>query len=202
MATSDGEPNPPISRPGLLSADRLVSLGLAVALVGTQMTWIAFLGWVLLSSTIQREVEVSAESGTNQLGTTQRLADPATAPRNLEPEPITLVAQSPSPTGSVETAVHPDTGQPDMRELPEATPKNGAKEITTVPTEIVSAALPLQTHAAKRHKASIPRRYAGSRHRIRRTASVYYGQSRGSYNSNFDRGYSYGGPAPHSDAGG
>jgi len=203
MATSDGEPNPPISRPGLLSADRLVSLGLAVALVGTQMTWIAFLGWVLLSSTIQREVEVSAESGTNQLGTTQRLADPATAPHNPEHEPITLVAQSPSttPTGSVETAVHPDTGQPDS-ELPEATPKNGAKEITTVPTEIVSAALPLQTHAAKRHKASIPHRYAGSRHRIRRTASVYYGQSRGSYNSNFDRGYSYGGPTPHSDAGG
>jgi len=48
MATSDGEPNPPISRPGLLSADRLVSLGLAVALVGTQMTWTAFLGWALL----------------------------------------------------------------------------------------------------------------------------------------------------------
>jgi len=158
MATSDGEPNPPISRPGLLSADRLVSLGLAVALVGTQMTWIAFLGWVLLSSTIQREVEVSAESGTNQLGTTQRLANPATAPRNPEHEPITLVAQSPSttPTGSVETAVHPDTGQPDS-ELPEAIPKNGAKEITTVSTEIVSAALPLQTHAAKRHKASTPR---------------------------------------------
>jgi len=204
MATSDGEPNPPISRPGLLSADRLVSLGLAVALVGTQMTWIAFLGWVLLSSTIQREVEVSPGSGANQLGTTQRLADPATAPHNPEHEPITLAAQSPSttPTGSVEMAMHSDTGQPDMRELPEATPKNGAKETTTVPTGIVSAALPLQTHAAKRHKASIPRRYAGSRHRIRRTASVYYGQSRGSYNSSFDRGYSYGGPAPHSDAGG
>jgi len=205
MATLDGEPDPPVFRSGsrLLSADRLVSLGLAVALVGTQMTWIAFLGWMLLSSTIQREVEVSAERGTNQLGTTQRLADPATAPHNPEHEPITLVAQSPSttPTGSVETAVHPDTGQPDS-ELPEATPKNGAKEITTVPTEIVSAALPLQTHAAKRHQASIPRRYAGERHRIRRTASVYYGQSRGSYNSSFDRGYSYGGPAPHSDAGG
>ena len=201
MATSDGEPNPPISRPGLLSADRLVSLGLAVALVGTQMTWIAFLGWVLLYSTIQREVEVSPGSGANQLGTTQRLADPATAPHNPEHEPITLVAQSPSPTGSVETAVHPNAGQPDS-ELPEATPKNGAKETTTVPTEIVSAALPLQTHAAKRHKASIPRRYAEARHRIRRTASVYYGQSRGSYNSSFDRGYSYGGPAPHSDAGG
>ena len=55
MATSDGEPNPPISRPGLLSADRLVSLGLAVALVGTQMTWMAFLGWVLLSSTIREK---------------------------------------------------------------------------------------------------------------------------------------------------
>ena len=48
MATSDGEPNPPIFRSGLSGADRLVSLGLAVALVGTQMTWTAFLGWVLL----------------------------------------------------------------------------------------------------------------------------------------------------------
>jgi hypothetical protein len=50
MAVSDGEPNPPVFRSGsrLLSADRLVSLGLAVALVGTQITWTAFLGWVLL----------------------------------------------------------------------------------------------------------------------------------------------------------
>jgi hypothetical protein len=50
MAVSDDELNPPVFRSGsrLLSANRLVSLGLAVALVGTQMTWIAFLGWVLL----------------------------------------------------------------------------------------------------------------------------------------------------------
>jgi hypothetical protein len=48
MATSDDEPNPPILRSGWLSADRLVSLGLAVALIGTQMTWTAFLGWALL----------------------------------------------------------------------------------------------------------------------------------------------------------
>jgi len=48
MATSDDEPNPPILRSGWLSADRLVGLGLAVALVGTQMTWTAFLGWALL----------------------------------------------------------------------------------------------------------------------------------------------------------
>jgi hypothetical protein len=50
MASSDSEPNLPILRSGpwLLIIDRLVSLGLAVALVGTQMTWIAFLGWVVL----------------------------------------------------------------------------------------------------------------------------------------------------------
>ena len=50
MATSDSAPNLPILRSGpwLLIADRLVSLGVAVALVGTQMTWIAFLGWVVL----------------------------------------------------------------------------------------------------------------------------------------------------------
>ena len=48
MATSDGEPNSHILRPGRSSADRLVSLGLAIVLVGTQMTWTAFLGWALL----------------------------------------------------------------------------------------------------------------------------------------------------------
>ena len=204
MATSDGEPNPPISRPGLLSADRLVSLGLAVALVGTQMTWIAFLGWVLLSSTIQREVEVSAESGTNQLGTTQRLADPATAPHNPEHEPATVVVEFPSttPTGSVETAVHSDTGQPDMREPPEIRPKNEVKGATSVPTVIGPAALPLGAHATKRHQANTSRQYAKAQRRIRRPASVYYGLSRESYYGSFDRGYSYGGPAPHSDTGG
>ena len=48
MATLDGEPDPPVFRSGpwLLSADRLVSLGLAAALIGTQMTWTAFLGWI------------------------------------------------------------------------------------------------------------------------------------------------------------
>ena len=50
MATSDSAPNLPILRSGpwLLIANRLVSLGVAVALVGTQVTWIAFLGWVVL----------------------------------------------------------------------------------------------------------------------------------------------------------
>jgi hypothetical protein len=50
MAALDGKPNPPILRSGpwLSIADRLVSLGLAVTLIGTQMTWTAFLGWVLL----------------------------------------------------------------------------------------------------------------------------------------------------------
>jgi hypothetical protein len=48
MATSDDEPDPHILRSGLSGADRLISLGLAVVLVGTQMTWTAFLGWALL----------------------------------------------------------------------------------------------------------------------------------------------------------
>jgi len=41
MAALDGKPNPPILRSGpwLSIADRLVSLGLAAALIGTQMTW-------------------------------------------------------------------------------------------------------------------------------------------------------------------
>ena len=50
MAMSDSEPNSPIfrseQRPSI--ANRLVSLGLAAALVGTQMTWTAFLGWALV----------------------------------------------------------------------------------------------------------------------------------------------------------
>jgi hypothetical protein len=47
---SDSEPDPLISRSGprLSIANRLVSLGLAATLVGTQMTWTAFLGWALL----------------------------------------------------------------------------------------------------------------------------------------------------------
>ena len=50
MAMSDSEPNSLISRsePRLSIADRLISLGLAAALVGTQITWTAFLGWELL----------------------------------------------------------------------------------------------------------------------------------------------------------
>ena len=50
MAALDGKPNPSILRsgPSLSIADRLVSLGLAVTLIVTQMTWTAFLGWVLL----------------------------------------------------------------------------------------------------------------------------------------------------------
>jgi hypothetical protein len=47
---SDSEPNSLISRsePRLSIADRFISLGLAAALVGTQITWTAFLGWELL----------------------------------------------------------------------------------------------------------------------------------------------------------
>ena len=50
MAMSDSEPNSLISRsePRRSIADRLISLGLAAALVGTQVTWTVFLGWELL----------------------------------------------------------------------------------------------------------------------------------------------------------
>jgi hypothetical protein len=48
LDTEDTEPDPSVLRSGLPGADRLVSLGLAVALVGTQLTWTAFLGWALL----------------------------------------------------------------------------------------------------------------------------------------------------------
>jgi hypothetical protein len=146
-------------------------------------------------SAIRREVEVSQQSAANQLGRTQRSADLATAPSNPAHEPTTLVIQSPStpPTGSVDTAVHSNTGQ--------ATPKNGDKGTAIVPTGIASATSLLRAHAVRRHQASTPRQYAAWRRRIRRPASVYYGLSQGSYYSSFGRGYSYGGPAPHSDTG-
>jgi len=50
MAVSDSEPNSLISRsePRRSVADRLISLGLSAALVGTQVTWTVFLGWELL----------------------------------------------------------------------------------------------------------------------------------------------------------
>jgi len=149
-------------------------------------------------SEIPREVEVAPQSASNQLGTSQRSADPATAPRNPKHEPATSVIQFPSttPTGSVETAVRSDTGQPDMREPPEARSKNGVKGTTTVPTGLGSVVLPLGAHVTKRPKASTPRQYAEARRRIRRPDSVYNWMSRGPYYSSFDRGYSYGGPAP------
>jgi len=207
MAMPDSEPNSPISRPEqrVSSANRLVSLGIAVALVGTQMTWMAFLGWVVVYSAIQREVEVSPQLGANQSGELQLSADPAAAaPRNPEHEPTTSVAQFPSTaaTGLVEMAVLSDTGQPELRKPAEARSKNGVKGTTTAPTRIGSAALPLGAHATKLHKTSTPRQYAGAQRRIRRPASVYSGLSPGSGHSSFDRGYSYGGPAPHSDRGG
>jgi len=47
---SDSEPNSLLSRPGqrLSIANRLVSLGFAVTLIGTQVTWTVLLGWTLL----------------------------------------------------------------------------------------------------------------------------------------------------------
>ena len=155
-------------------------------------------------SEIQREMEVAPLSATNQFGTTQHSADPATAPRDPEHEPIQLVIHFPSTTstGSVETTGHSDTGQPDMREPPEVPPTNGAKGTATMPTGIVSATLPSRAHAAKRHKVKTPHQYTESPRQISQPASIYYGSSQGSYYRSFDRGYGYGGPSPHSDAGG
>jgi hypothetical protein len=50
MIASNREQNPPILLSGqrLSIADRLVGLGFLVALVGTQMTWMSFLGWAAL----------------------------------------------------------------------------------------------------------------------------------------------------------
>jgi hypothetical protein len=50
MIASNGEQNLPVlpAEHRLSIADRLVGLGLFVALVGAQMTWMGFLGWAAL----------------------------------------------------------------------------------------------------------------------------------------------------------
>jgi hypothetical protein len=138
------------------------------------------------------------------------LTDPAVAPDGPAHEPTTPVVQFPPeiPTGSAETAPHSDTRQLNPHEPLEATPKNEAKAAAIVPARNASAALPSRAHAAKKHKANAPRRYAEPRRRIRQQAPassqqpVHYGQQPGSYYTDSNRGYGYGGPAPNSDTGG
>jgi hypothetical protein len=48
MAVLNGGSDPLTFRSGCRVANRLVSLGYAVVLVGTQIIWIAFLGWMVL----------------------------------------------------------------------------------------------------------------------------------------------------------
>jgi hypothetical protein len=77
-----------------------------------------------------------------------------------------------------------------------------------VPTGKASAALPPRGHPAKRRIANASRQYVQPRLRVRHQAhtryqqSVYYGQYPGSYYTNSNQGYGYGGPRPNSDTGG
>jgi hypothetical protein len=157
-----------------------------------------------------RGAEAPQQPNTDPPDTSERLTDPAVAPDGPAHEPTTPVVQFPPeiPTGSAETAPHSDTRQLNPHEPLEATPKNEAKAAAIVPARNASAALPSRAHAAKKHKANAPRRYAEPRRRIRQQAPassqqpVHYGQQPGSYYTNSNRGYGYGGPAPNSDTGG
>jgi hypothetical protein len=77
-----------------------------------------------------------------------------------------------------------------------------------VPAGNASAALPPRGHPAKGRIANASRQYVQPRLRVRQQAhrryqqSVYYGQHPGSYYTNSNRGYGYGGPRPNSDTGG
>jgi hypothetical protein len=124
-------------------------------------------------------------------------------------EPIPLIAQwlSAAPTGWAETAPEPEAGQPNESNPLEATPEPEATATASARSENMSEALPSRAPTAKTHEASNLRRHAEPRRRVRHKTpkvypqSVYYGQTPGSYSIDFDWGYSYGGPAPHSDTG-
>ena len=157
-----------------------------------------------------REAEAPQQSSADRPGAIRGSTDPATLLDDPAHGPTTLVAPSPSviPTSLAETTSHSDVGKPDVGESPEAIQKNGTIATATLPTGAVSAALPSQAHAVIRHKASAPHQYAESRRRMRRQTAaryrrpMYYGRLPGSYHTGSDRGYSYGGPAPHSNTGG
>ena len=141
-----------------------------------------------------------------QSDTTSRTEVMTLSPEDPFNESIPLVAQSPL-TVLTETAPHLDTGQPNEgKPREDLEPEYAAT--TGVPTGTMSAALPLRAHADKRLKSSASRQYAEWRRRVRQKTAVrysrpvYYGAAPRSYYSSFDRGYSYGGPAPHSDTGG
>ena len=122
-------------------------------------------------STAQQEVEAPQRSNSGQVNASQQSTDPAIAPRDAAQEPSPSVAQalSATPKGSTETAPHSVTGRPQ-----EVTPKDEAKATATVPTKTVPAGLPSRAHAAKKRKASTPRRDAGSKRYIRRQTPAKY----------------------------
>ena len=122
-------------------------------------------------SAAQQEAGAPQRSNAGQGDAIQQSTDPAIAPGNPVNEPTPSVAQSLSatPKGSAETASHSDSRQP-----LESTPKNEAKATATIPDKNVSAALPSRARAAKRRKASTPRRDAGSRQYIRRQTPAKY----------------------------
>jgi hypothetical protein len=110
----------------------------------------------------------SAEPESAVPGTLQKLAVGVRDPVH-EPTPSVAQSLSATPKGSAETAPHSDTGQP-----PETMPKDEPKATATVPTKNVSAALPSRSYAAERHRASTPRRNAGSRRHIRQRTPTKY----------------------------
>jgi hypothetical protein len=103
-----------------------------------------------------RDVVLSQRSNAGQVNTTQQSTDV----HELTPPVTQYLSAS---RRSAETPPQSDTGQP-----LEVTPRMTLKATATVPTKNLSAESPSRARAAKRRRASTPRRDAGSRRYIHR----------------------------------
>jgi len=113
--------------------------------------------------TAQREVVPPQPSNAGQVDGTQQSTGKAAASQDPVHEPTPSVAQSSLSASqrSAETPSHSDTGQ----QL-QATPNDDPKVAATAPTKNLIAGPPSRAHAAKRRRASTPRRDAGPRRYI------------------------------------
>jgi hypothetical protein len=134
----------------------------------------------------------------------------ASAPVDAPPESPSSGAQPLSVGLAVAAITAPpsDKGQPQVAEPQDTAPKPEDTATAKVPIENISKALPSRVHAANRRTTRASRRYVELRRHVRRqtpsrySQPEYYGQPSGPRGVDFDRGYSYGGPAPYSETGG
>jgi hypothetical protein len=124
-------------------------------------------------------------------------------------QPPAAAAQrlSATPTAAAEMAPPSDAGQPHEAGPSGAVPKREGTAAAKMPVGAEAAALPSPEHMRRRGYARDPRRHVASKQRVRQQAPASNPQPvrdelrPGSYNGDFDRGFSYGGPAAHSDTG-